>query len=106
MQKSAELGSDGTPLDCQPKAKRDRATSTSARHFIRSTAHSGAGSIKSSGEVHDGTLSFLSVRCRRAIIYVRQSTGAQVQDNQESQRLQYAMASTRASSAFWGCGDH
>lgn len=33
-----------------------------------------------------------SVLCRRAIVYVRQSTGAQVQDNQESQRQQYAMA--------------
>ena len=32
------------------------------------------------------------VRQRRALIYVRQSTGAQVRDNLESQRRQYALA--------------
>ena len=32
---------------------------------------------------------------RRAIVYVRQSTGAQVQDNLESQRRQYRLAGPR-----------
>jgi DNA invertase Pin-like site-specific DNA recombinase len=33
-----------------------------------------------------------SVVHRRAVVYVRQSTGAQVQDNLESQRRQYELA--------------
>ncbi len=41
-----------------------------------------------------------SVTCRRAIVYVRQSTGAQVRDNLESQRRQYALVDTAKEYGF------
>jgi resolvase-like protein len=41
-----------------------------------------------------------TVLSRRAVVYVRQSNGAQVQENRESQRQQYALGDLARASGF------